>query len=93
MIDLKEAIEQAKQFIVELNGEPEEFQVEEAVLSEDKKNWHITVSFYKSIDSPNQLQKALGLENRRKYKSVVIDNKTQEIIGLVDGYFNRREAA
>lgn len=36
MIDLKEAIERAKQFIVELNGKTEQFQVEEVILSEDK---------------------------------------------------------
>jgi hypothetical protein len=93
MIDLKEAIERAKQFIIELNGEPEEFQVEEVMLSDDRKNWLVTISYYKKLQSPNELQKTLGLENQRAYKRVVIDNETENVIGLIDGYFNRREAA
>jgi hypothetical protein len=93
MIDLKEAIERAKQFIVELNGEPEQFQVEEVILSEDKQNWLVTVSYYKKIDSPNELQKTLGLESRRVYKRIVIDNKTEEIVGLYNWNYDKREAA
>lgn len=93
MIDLKEAIERAKQFIVELNGETEQVQVEEVILSEDKQNWLVTVSYYKKIDSPNELQKTLGLEVRRVYKRIVIDNKTEEIIGMYNWSYDRREAA
>lgn len=63
MIDLKEPIEKAKQFIVELNGEPDNFQVEEVFLSESRKSWFVTLSYYRKNDSPNDLQKALGLEN------------------------------
>lgn len=92
MIELKEAIERAKQFIAELNGEPEQFQVEEVILSEDKKNWLVTVSYYKKIKSPNELQKTLGLESQRAYKRVVIDSKNEKIIGMIDGFYNRREA-
>lgn len=93
MIDLKEAIEKAKQFIVELNGEAEQFQVEEVFLSEDKKNWFVTLSYYKKIDSPNSLQKALGLENLRTYKRVVIDNDTTDIVGIYNWSYDKREAA
>jgi len=93
MIDLKEAIERAKQFIVELNGESEQFQVEEVFLSEDRKSWLVTLSYYKKIDSPNSLQKALGLENLRTYKRVVIDNETEDIIGVFNWSYEKREAA
>ena len=93
MIELKEAIEKAKQFIVELNGETEQFQVEEVFLSENKKNWFVTLSYYKKIDSPNSLQKALGLENLRTYKRVEIDNDTKDVIGIFNLSYDRREAA
>lgn len=93
MIDLKEAIERAKQFIVELNGETEQFQVEEIMLSEDKKNWIVTVSYYKKIQSPNELQKTLGLENQRAYKRVVIDSENENVISMFNWSYDRREAA
>lgn len=93
MIDLKEAIERAKQFIVELNGETEQFQVEEVLLSEDKKNWFVTVSYYKKIQSPNELQKTLGLESQRAYKRVVIDSENENVVGMLNWSYDRREAA
>lgn len=93
MIDLKEAIERAKQFIVELNGEPEKFQIEEVILSEDKKTWLVTVSYYTKIDSPNELQKTLGFEGRKAYKRVIIDSKTEEIVGMYNWSYEKREAA
>ena len=93
MIDLKEAIERAKQFIVELNGETEQFQVEEVLLSEDKKNWFVTVSYDKKIQSPNELQKTLGLESQRAYKRVVIDSENENVVGMLNWSYDRREAA
>lgn len=93
MIDLKEAIESAKQFISELNGETEQFQVEEVMLSEDKKNWFVVVSYYKKIPSPNELQKTLGLEGQRAYKRVVIDSENENVVGMYNWYYDRREAA
>ena len=92
MIDLKEAIERAKQFIVELNGETEQFQVEEVLLSEDKKNWFVTVSYYKKIHSPNELQKTLGLEGQRAYKRVVIDSENENVVGMYHWYYDKHEA-
>jgi hypothetical protein len=92
MIDLKEAIERAKQFIAELNGEPEQFQVEEIMLSEDKKNWLVTVSYFKKIKSPNELQKTLGLEGQIAYKRVVVDSENENIVGMLNWSYDRREA-
>jgi len=93
MIDLKEAIERAKQFVIELNGELEQFQAEEIILSENKKNWMVTASYFKKIQSPNELQKTLGLEGQRAYKRVVIDNTTEEIVGMYNWSYDKREAA
>lgn len=92
MIDLKEAIERAKLFIIELNGKIEEFQIEEVGLSEDKKNWNVTISYLRKIDSPNEIQITLGLETRRVYKKVVIDSENEKVVGMIDGFYNRREA-
>ncbi len=92
MIDLKEAIERARQFIIELNGQPEQFQVEEIILSDDKKNWLVTVSYLKKISSPNELQKTLGLENQRAYKRVVIDSDNENVVGMLNWSYDRREA-
>ena len=92
MIDLKEAIERAKQFIIELNGETEQFQVEEVLLSEDKKNWFVTISYYKKIQSPNELQKTLGLESQRAYKRVVIDSENENVVGMLNWSYDRHEA-
>jgi len=93
MIDLKEAIERAKQFITELNGEPEQFQVEEVFLSEDKKKWVVTISYYTKIDTPNNLQKALGFQNLRTYKRIEIDNETKDVVGIFNWSYDKREAA
>lgn len=93
MVELKEAIESAKKFIVELNGESEQFQVEEVFLSDNKDKWFVTLSYLKRNDSPNSLQKALGLESLRTYKRVVIDNNTKDVIGILNWTYDKREAA
>ena len=94
-MNMIEAIEKAKKFIVDLNGEQENLQVEEVLLSDDKKQWFVTLSYYKKIQSPNELQKALGLENQRTYKRVIIDNEAatsdKEILGMYNWSFDRRE--
>jgi hypothetical protein len=92
MIGLKEAIEKAKTFIVEINGEQEQFQIEDISLSDDKRNWFVTLSYMQKIGSPNQLQTMLGLEGRRTYKKVVIDNESKEIIGMYNWAYEKREA-
>ncbi len=93
MIQLKEAIEKAKQFITELNGNLDRFQIEEVILSEDKMKWSVTVSYFRRIQTPNELQKTLGLESERVYKRVVIDSENDNVIGMMNWSFERREAA
>ena len=92
MIDLKEAIARAKQFITELNGEQEQFQVEEVMLSDDKKNWIVTVSYFKKIQFPNELQKTLGLDTQRAFKRVIIDSENENVVGMFNWSYDRREA-
>ena len=91
MIELKEAIERAKQFLVELNGDLERFQIEEITLSDDKKKWLVTTSFFRKIQSPNELQKTLGLESERVYKRVVIDSESDDVLGMMNWSFEKRE--
>jgi hypothetical protein len=93
VLDMKDVSELAKQFIVELNGEQEQFQVEEVMLSEDKKNWLVTVSYYRRLKSPNELQKTLGLEGSRVYKRIVIEREKYHVIGMFNWSYDRREAA
>lgn len=45
MIGLKEAMEIAKKFIVDVNGEQENFLLEEISLSPDGKKWEVTYSY------------------------------------------------
>ncbi|HEY0047689.1 MAG TPA: hypothetical protein VGB68_00275 [Pyrinomonadaceae bacterium] len=93
VLDMKDVTEIAKQFIFELNGEQEQFQVEEIMLSEDRKNWLITVSYYRKIKSQNELQKTLGLEGSRVYKRIVIEREKYHVIGMFNWTYDRREAA
>jgi hypothetical protein len=93
MIALTEAMQIAKDFIIEMNGQQENFQLEEIVLSGDKKAWEVTYSYDRTIENPNQLQIALGANKRRAYKRVVIDSETKEIIGMYNWAYEKREAA
>ena len=94
MIDLKEAVRLAKKFLTETEGQPEEnVEVEEALLARDGKSWSVTLSYFKKITSPNDLQKALGLTGTKAYKRIVIDSKTRNIIGMSRRPFDKSEAA
>lgn len=93
MIELKEALNIAKQFIIEMSGEKSDFQIEEVALSDDKKNWQVTYSYSEKIENPNSLQSALGLEKRRLYKRIVIDAENKDVIGMYNWSFTNREAA
>jgi hypothetical protein len=85
MIDLKEAIEKAKQFIIDLNGEQEKLQLEAAYLSRASNSWNVTYSFWRKEESPNQLQQILGINSRKIYKTIEIDAESGEVIGIQMG--------
>jgi hypothetical protein len=89
MIDLKTAIKQAKEFITELNGEPQQFQVEEVSLSNDERKWSVTVSYMQKINEPNDLQEELAILSEIKYKKVEIDNNNNSVIGMFNWSLDR----
>ena len=49
MIQIKDAIEKAKNSIIEIFEKPEKIQVEAFSLSEDKKSWNVTYSFWQFL--------------------------------------------
>ncbi|HEV7645894.1 MAG TPA: hypothetical protein VGO50_18285 [Pyrinomonadaceae bacterium] len=93
MIDLKEAIDKAQEFIMQMYGLGEQLQVEEAILSPDKKSWSVTLSYFNKIKAPNELQKVLGLQGTKEFKRVVIDSENRSVIGLFNKPYDRSEAA
>jgi hypothetical protein len=93
MIDLKEAMEKAKQFIVEMEGEQDDLHLEAALLSNDKKSWSVTYSYRRNIENPNDLQKVLGMMVKKIYKKVILDSESKEIIGYYDRSYDKSEAA
>ena len=82
--EIKQISEIAKEFIIELNGEQDRFQIEEVGLSDDGKRWFVTLSYIQKIEKPNQLQKTLGLANRRVYKRIAIDKKNLSVVAMTD---------
>lgn len=90
---LRKAIEIAKGFVSEISGEPENLQLEEVSISEDKKKTEVVLSFDKKIKDPNSLQKALGLEGLRNVKKIIVENSTGEVLGMYNWTYDRREAA
>lgn len=91
MIDLKEATEIAKNFITE-QEQLDDIHLETVLLSPDKERWQVVFSYSQRLESINDLQKLLGIKDRKFYKKVIIDNETKEIIGY-DNSYERREAA
>jgi len=85
MIELKEAVEKAKDFIADFFDKPEKIQVEAFSLSEDKKSWNVTYSFWRKAESSNQLQMILGITSSKIYKTIQIDTEKGEVIGMKAG--------
>ncbi|NOT47918.1 MAG: hypothetical protein HOP17_09260 [Acidobacteria bacterium] len=80
----------ARKFLVELNGEMTHFDVEEVKFDGD--HWVVAVSFLRKISEPNELQRTLGILERRIYKRITIDWKKQQVLGMSDWSPERREA-
>jgi hypothetical protein len=92
MIDLKEAMEIAKKFIIDVNGDQENFLLEEISLSNDKARWEVVYSYSRKQLPRNELQEILGLEGLKTYKKVVIDNETKDVLGLYNRSYERQAA-
>ena len=82
MIEIKDAVKKAKDFIVELYGEPEKIQIEAFNRSDDKKSWNVTYSFWRKAEPINQLQRALGITGSKVYKTIEIDAEKGDVIGM-----------
>ena len=93
MSELKDVMKIAKDFIIEINGEKENFQVEEIALSPDKNKWEVTYSYDSKIENPNQLQPTLGFEKKKDYKRVVIDKETREVLGMYNWSYENLKVA
>lgn len=88
MIDIKQAVEAAKQHLITLYGSPRGVQLEEVYLSDDESTWLVTLSFLASADEEEvfegqigviaQYEKELMGKKRlmRKYKSFEVDRET-----------------
>lgn len=85
MIQIKDAIEKAKNSINEIFGEPEKIQVEAFSLSEDKKSWKVTYSFWQRSEPISQLQAVLGITGSKVYKTIEIDAESGDILGMKAG--------
>ena len=85
MIQINDAIEKAKNSIIEIFAKPEKIQVEAFGLSEDKKSWNVTYSFWQKSEPVSQLQLVLGITESKVYKTIEIDAESGEIIGMKIG--------
>lgn len=72
--DIKKLSEYAEQCITELYGKQEQFQIEEVTRSGKDGGWLVTVSYFSKHNSPNDLQKFLGLFGSRVYKQLIIES-------------------
>ena len=85
MIQIKEAIEKAKNSVNDIFGEPEKLQIEAFTLSEDKSSWNIMYSFWQKSEPVSQLQTVLGITGKRVYKTLEIDAESGDLIGMKVG--------
>jgi hypothetical protein len=88
---MREISDIAKYFIVELNGEQDRIQVEEVTSSLNGMNWLVTVSYFKRVENPNELQITLGLFGNRVYKRLTIDKASRKVIGMRNWSSGREE--
>ena len=91
MINLKKATEIAKEFIIEMEGEQDSFHLESVLLAPVKDSWQVIYSYKKKIENINELQKILGLKERKIYKKVIVGSENREIIGYSDVAFEKSE--
>ncbi len=85
MIEFKEAVEKANDFIVNFFDKPEKIQLEAFSRSDDKKSWNVTYSFWRKAEPINQLQRALEITGNKVYKTIEIDAEKGDVIGMKVG--------
>lgn len=91
-MDLKKAMQIAKEFVNDVSNSPDNIQLEEVALSSDKSKIEVVYSFNKKLANPNSLQKTLGLDSLRSFKKVVIDSSSEEVLGMYNWTYETRQA-
>jgi len=93
MLEMNDAMEVAKNFIIEVSGQKGNFRLEEAYLDDKKKNWHITYSFSEPRPFSSLLEEFAKMEDRRVYRTIQIDNKTGNVVGMKAGFSSSQNIA
>jgi hypothetical protein len=79
MIEITGTIKKITEYLQSFYPNTKKIQVEEMVLSDDKKFWDITMSY--ETDEP-QSGSFLATEKSRKYKVFRIDSESGEVLSM-----------
>ncbi|MCK5067257.1 MAG: hypothetical protein KAR16_07460 [Bacteroidales bacterium] len=79
MIDVKEATNKAKEYLVSFFPEVEKVQLEEVELTEDRAYWFITLS-YEGVS--NSVASSLLVGKSVRYKLFKLDAENGEVISM-----------
>ena len=84
MIDIKQAVTVAKDFIAHLYPDPlPDLALEEVQRSEDDKYWLITLGFSRPKPTTSSLQALAGTQMARVYKVIKIDLESGEPVSML----------
>ncbi len=79
MINVKEATDKAKEYLVSFFPDAENVQLEEVEMTEDKAHWLVTIS-YEGVS--NSVASSLLVGKTVLYKIFKIDAKVGEVISM-----------
>ena len=79
MIDVKEATDKAKEYLVAFFPEAEKIQLEEVELTNDKAHWFITLS-YEGVS--NSVASSLLVGKSVRYKLFKLDAESGEVVSM-----------
>ena len=79
MIDVKEATDKAKEYLVSFFPDAENVQLEEVEITEDKAHWFVTIS-YEGVS--NSVASSLLVGKTVLYKIFKIDAQLGEVISM-----------
>jgi hypothetical protein len=79
MINVKEATDKAKEYLVSFFPDSENVQLEEVEMTEDKAHWYVTIS-YEGVS--NSVASSLLVGKTVLYKIFKIDAQLGEVISM-----------
>ena len=79
MINVKEATDKAKEYLVSFFPDAENVQLEEVEMTKDKAHWYVTIS-YEGVS--NSVASSLLVGKTVLYKIFKIDAKKGEVISM-----------